>query len=112
MYNCRSGHFWKLDRRWKVAVLMLLISISVIKPASAAEPKPRPSIPEARKSAETAFSPAARMAWWREARFGLFIHWGLYAVPAGAWQGQQVPGLGEWIMHGAKIPVNRERGRF
>ena len=54
----------------------------------------------------------ARMAWWREARFGLFIHWGLYAVPAGTWQGQPVPGLGEWIMHGAKIPVNRERGRF
>ena len=52
------------------------------------------------------------MAWWREARFGLFIHWGLYAVPAGTWQGQPVPGLGEWIMHGAKIPVNRERGRF
>ncbi|MDX9981691.1 MAG: alpha-L-fucosidase, partial [Lentisphaeria bacterium] len=24
--------------------------------------------------------------WWREARFGLFIHWGLYAVPAGTWQ--------------------------
>jgi hypothetical protein len=27
-----------------------------------------------------------RMAWWRDARFGMFIHWGLYAVPAGAWQ--------------------------
>jgi hypothetical protein len=26
------------------------------------------------------------MAWWREARFGMFIHWGLYAVPAGEWQ--------------------------
>ena len=24
-----------------------------------------------------------RMKWWREARFGMFIHWGLYAVPAG-----------------------------
>ena len=30
----------------------------------------------------------ARMAWWRDARFGMFIHWGLYAVPAGEWKGK------------------------
>src|SRR5437763_787922 len=30
----------------------------------------------------------ARMDWWREARFGMFIHWGLYAIPAGQWNGQ------------------------
>lgn len=44
------------------------------------------------------------LAWWREARFGLFIHWGIYSVPAGIWKGQPVPSLGEWIMHNAKIP--------
>ena len=44
------------------------------------------------------------LAWWREARFGMFIHWGLYAVPAGIWKGQAVSGLGEWIMHNGKIP--------
>ena len=47
----------------------------------------------------------ARMQWWREARFGLFIHWGLYAIPAGEWNGKPVEGTGEWIMHNAKIPV-------
>lgn len=47
----------------------------------------------------------ARMKWWREARFGMFIHWGLYAVPAGTWKGQQIGGIGEWIMNTAKIPV-------
>ncbi len=46
-----------------------------------------------------------RMEWWREARFGMFIHWGLYAVPAGVWKGKQIPGIGEWIMAGANIPV-------
>ena len=46
-----------------------------------------------------------RLNWWRAARFGLFIHWGLYAIPAGRWQGQQIPGIGEWIMHRARIPV-------
>jgi len=46
-----------------------------------------------------------RLNWWREAKFGLFIHWGLYAIPAGGWQGQEIPGLGEWIMHRARIPA-------
>ena len=32
---------------------------------------------------ETQAQHDARMAWWRDARFGMFIHWGLYAVPAG-----------------------------
>jgi len=44
-----------------------------------------------------------RMAWWREARFGLFIHWGLYAVPAGEWNGKT--GYGEWIRTSAEIPL-------
>jgi len=46
-----------------------------------------------------------KMQWWKEARFGLFIHWGLYAVPAGVWKGREVPGIGEWIMNRGKIPV-------
>ena len=46
-----------------------------------------------------------RIQWWREARFGMFIHWGLYAVPAGEWKGQQIQGIGEWIMNRARIPV-------
>jgi len=44
-----------------------------------------------------------RMAWWREARFGMFIHWGLYAIPAGQWEGKTTHG--EWIMNTAQIPV-------
>ncbi len=56
-------------------------------------------------SDETPAQHAARMQWWREARFGMFIHWGLYSVPAGTWQGQQIAGIGEWIMNKGKIPV-------
>lgn len=47
----------------------------------------------------------ARMKWWREARFGMFIHWGLYAQLAGTWKGQRMSGIGEWIMHDLKIPI-------
>ncbi len=50
-----------------------------------------------------------RMDWWREARFGMFIHWGLYAIPAGVWNGREVPGVGEWIMyHGQISPKDYE----
>jgi alpha-L-fucosidase len=45
------------------------------------------------------------MAWWREAKFGMFIHWGVYSVPAGFYQGKPVAGLGEWIMNKGKIPM-------
>jgi len=55
-----------------------------------------PESPEAKK---------ARLAWFHEAKYGLFIHWGLYAIPAGEWKGKRIPGIGEWIMNRAKIPV-------
>ena len=54
---------------------------------------------------ETKAQRDARMAWWRQARFGMFIHWGLYAVLAGEYKGRRVGGIGEWIMHRAKIPI-------
>jgi alpha-L-fucosidase len=54
---------------------------------------------------ETTEQRNARMAWWREARFGMFIHWGVYSVPAGSYNGKPVAGLGEWIMNKGKIPV-------
>jgi alpha-L-fucosidase len=46
-----------------------------------------------------------RMEWWRDARFGMFIHWGVYAVPAGTYNGQRIDRIGEWIMNRGKIPV-------
>ena len=50
-------------------------------------------------------SPSDKMTWWRDARFGLFIHWGDYAVLAGTYHGQKIAHGGEWIMNRAKIPV-------
>ena len=68
-----------------------------LKPAPA---KTAAAVPETKSGRD------ARMAWWREARFGMFIHWGLYAVPAGQWQDKFAPpGGGEWIMHTFNIPV-------
>ena len=47
----------------------------------------------------------ARMAWWRDGRFGMFIHFGLFAIPAGKWKGREVASYSEWIMNKAEIPV-------
>ncbi|MFZ4508632.1 MAG: alpha-L-fucosidase [Fimbriimonas sp.] len=71
-----------------IALLLLLTSL-----ASAQLPK------------ETKADHDKRMKWWREARFGMFIHWGLYAVPGGVWKGKEVPNIGEWIMNSAQIKV-------
>ena len=75
------------------------------KPA-AADPVPAPPIavippgdPESPAAKE------ARIAWFKDAKFGLFIHWGLYSIPAGYWKGERSPGIGEWIMNRMKIPV-------
>jgi len=53
---------------------------------------------------ETRAQKTQRMKWWEEARFGLFIHWGLYSVPAGEWKGDTTHA--EWIRTTAQIPIN------
>ena len=62
------------------------------------------------KADETAAQRDARMAWWRDAKFGMFIHWGLYAVPAGEWKGERMPEIGEWIMSKYRIPIAEYSG--
>ncbi len=56
---------------------------------------------------ETPAQRDTRLAWWREAKFGLFIHWGTYSAYAG--QYKENKNYGEWIMHTAKIPVAEYR---
>ncbi len=58
---------------------------------------------------ETDAARDTRMQWWREAKFGLFIHWGVYAVPAGVYRDKEIPGIGEWIMRNAEIPAAEYR---
>lgn len=43
-----------------------------------------------------------RMAWFNQARFGMFIHWGIYSVPAGEYGTNK--NYAEWIQLQAKIP--------
>lgn len=77
------------------SALLLPILLAGLVQAGAAQDLPQ----------ETPAQRDARMAWWREARFGMFIHWGIYAVPAGTYRGQRIAGIGEWIMQRAAIPI-------
>ena len=82
-----------------VLILGNLTTTSAVGTNSVAQASPDPY------ANETPAQRDARMAWWREARFGLFIHWGVYSVPAGTYDGKQIPGIGEWIMNHGKIPM-------
>ena len=55
--------------------------------------------------AETGAERDRRMAWWREARFGMFVHWGLYSGLAGTWRENKVGDRGglEWIQQRVKV---------
>jgi alpha-L-fucosidase len=59
---------------------------SALKPANA-DPRLAPDL----------LLPEKDMAWWRDAKLGVFVHWGLYAIPA----------RGEWYMHNEKVPAQR-----
>ena len=80
-----------------LALLFTVLSFLVI--PACAQITAKSALPETKQHRDE------RMKWWREARFGMFIHWGVYSVPAGTYRGKRIPGIGEWIMERADIPV-------
>ena len=58
-----------------------------------------------KKEAQKEVQSIDKMDWWKDAKFGMFIHWGVYSVPAGTYKGHKIGRVGEWIMNRGKIPV-------
>jgi len=87
----------RLNQHARLPLLFVLVGLLLGLLSPAASPAALPGETEEEKD--------QRMEWWRDGKFGMFIHWGLYAIPAGEWKGKKIPGIGEWIMHRAKIPV-------
>jgi alpha-L-fucosidase len=54
---------------------------------------------------ETEEEYSKRMEWWKDARYGLFIHFGLYSILGGEYNGQVTPKIAEWIQNTLKIPL-------
>jgi alpha-L-fucosidase len=82
--------------------MLAAIAASVAALAFAPAPQDPPAAPQL---AAWAADRDARMAWWREARFGMFVHFGLYAPAGGSWNGKVYPQhYAEWIQHWAAVP--------
>src|SRR5882724_2214382 len=92
-----------------IVALVFVTAISVVATSSWARDEQSvfavsPNLTAVPTQGETKAERDRRMKWWREARFGMFIHWGLYAVPAGEYKGKRSERIGEWIMEWANIP--------
>jgi len=83
----------------KSLLLALGLALAALIPAASAQTNQTDKV-------ETKEQRDARMGWWREAKFGMFIHWGVYSVPAGYYHDKPVAGIGEWIMNRGKIPMS------
>ena len=94
-------------------VILLLLGFVALLPsgtsAAAAERGefgvPEKSGPELAWWRESMKTHDERMGWWREARFGMFVHWGVYSDLGGTWQGQPIKGYAEHIQRILKIPI-------
>ena len=101
-----SGEVMSLLTKSIFAILLLVACAATTADTAA---HPADTVHVGPYATETEHQRNDRMAWWREARFGLFIHWGVYAVPAGIHEGERIENIGEWIMHYGRIPVDEYR---
>jgi len=89
-------------------IMLLILIVTAVQPSCVTKEK-KQGKSESDKTvnylSETEFEKETRMAWWKDARFGMFIHWGLYAVPAGEYKGKRDESIGEWIMDHLQIPI-------
>jgi alpha-L-fucosidase len=88
------------NKFWSILILVFTISVLI-----SCEEKKTETIGETinyLEESEEGFD--QRMEWWRDARFGMFIHWGVYSVPAGVYNGKEIEGIGEWIQQRGQIP--------
>ena len=90
----------------KIMAGALVTALAVLLLAQAGEnPSGSVSASEAGLRRDPSAARPERMQWWREAKFGMFIHWGLYSQLAGSYDGKEIDNNGEWIMDRAMIPV-------
>jgi alpha-L-fucosidase len=91
-----------------LALLLASVCAALVVSAQPADPRTR-LLAEDRVARETWMpkaqaTRAERVTWWRDSRFGMFIHWGVYSGLAGEWKGEPVKGYAEHIMRIKRIP--------
>ncbi len=90
-----------MPQKLKLGMLVMLVVLQACK----TEVKPKTEITWEEMNASKAEAKEA----FNDAKYGMFIHWGLYAIPGGIWKGKKMeelkgPKVAEWIQFGAEIP--------
>ncbi|MCX5653664.1 MAG: alpha-L-fucosidase [Planctomycetota bacterium] len=110
------NHTKSMNLTVQFAGVFAALLLTPLAPLDAAEDKPAQTSLTAAPMPEAGLTREQRIQWWREARFGMFIHWGLYSIPAGVWKDKvHATGYSEWIMFAEKIPAKEYEllaGRF
>jgi alpha-L-fucosidase len=103
-------NYSKYSRRFTISIfcigLILIAASSLVANPKFEYPEGAPFTPDPYAN-ETKAERDARMAWFREARFGMFIHWGVYAVAGEQRNGGKNANLAAWWMHGYSMPVEK-----
>lgn len=94
-----------INRQASRSITFLLLCATLCTAVRAAEPEAGPP-----HAGETAEQRAERLEWWKSARFGMFVHWGVYSVVGGQYRGQELPNSAEWMMCRGKIPIAEYKG--
>ncbi len=95
----------RIHPKSRIALLLASLLLPQSLQIAQAAPPSDPEHPTSSVAGETKEQRDVRMGWWRQAKFGMFVHWGVYSVPAGFYHGKPVGGIGEWIMNRGKIPM-------
>ena len=91
----------------KIAIgISLLMVLVVSKTIYADQAVPSEKLSDYLLNEESREDLQARMQWWKDARFGIFVHWGLYSSAEGEWDGKVYTGSAEWIQKRADVPFD------
>jgi len=86
----------------KYSAILCIFAGTFLLRATTSEP---PRAPSRETLVATPAQRDARLGWWRDARFGMFVHWGVYSGLGGTWHGKAYGGYAEHIQRMAKIPI-------
>jgi len=103
-----AGVWVGLHKRWSKSGMRPSLAIAfacLVAGKLAAQTNEPPRAPSRESLVATPAERDARLGWWRDARFGMFIHWGVYSSLSGTWNGKAYGGYGEHIQRMAKIPI-------
>ncbi len=88
-----------------LSTLLILLCVQQANDSFGQTTASAPANATSEQAKETEQDRDARMRWWQEGKFGMFVHWGVYSTTGGLYKGQKLPNSAEWMMCRGKIPI-------